>query len=80
MVRSASSRRFAPLRGRVSRAARRNPHGQRGGGLYGLNLIPLWRPTRLTFFDINPTAVTYFRIIHRLFLTSRDEESTSFVD
>ena len=42
------------------------------GGLYGLNLIPLWRPTRLTFFDINPTAVTYFRIIHRLFLTSDD--------
>jgi hypothetical protein len=44
------------------------------GGLYGLNLIPLWRPTRLTFFDINPTAVTYFRIIHRLFLTSPDVE------
>ena len=40
------------------------------GGLYGLNLIPLWRPKRLTFFDINPTAVTYFRIIHRLFLAS----------
>jgi len=44
------------------------------GGLYGLNLIPLWRPTRLTFFDINPTALTYFRIIHRLFLTSPDVE------
>ena len=44
------------------------------GGLYGLNFIPLWRPTRLTFFDINPTAVTYFRIIHRLFVTSRDVE------
>src|SRR6516162_6794662 len=44
------------------------------GGLYGLNFIPLWRPTRLTFFDINPTAVTYFRIIHRLFITSRDVE------
>jgi hypothetical protein len=42
------------------------------GGLYGLNLIPLWRPKRLTIFDINPTAVTYFRIIHRLFTTSRD--------
>src|ERR1700745_1725004 len=23
------------------------------GGLYGLNLIPLWKPTRLTIFDIN---------------------------
>jgi hypothetical protein len=42
------------------------------GGLYGLNLIPLWRPTRITIFDINPTAITYFRIIHRVFTTSRD--------
>lgn len=42
------------------------------GGLYGLNLIPLWRPKRITIFDINPTAVTYFRIIHRVFTTSRD--------
>jgi hypothetical protein len=42
------------------------------GGLYGLNLIPLWRPKRITFFDINPAAVTYFRIIRRVFTTSRD--------
>ena len=42
------------------------------GGLYGLNLIPLWHPTRLTIFDINPTAVTYFNIIRRVFITSRD--------
>ena len=42
------------------------------GGLYGLNLIPLWRPKRITIFDINPTAVTYFRLIHRVFTTSRD--------
>ena len=42
------------------------------GGLYGLNLIPLWKPTRLTIFDINPTAVTYFKIIQRVFTTSRD--------
>jgi len=42
------------------------------GGLYGLNLIPLWQPKRITIFDINPTAITYFRIIHRLFTTSRD--------
>ena len=42
------------------------------GGLYGLNLIPLWRPKRLTIFDINPTALSYFRIIHRVFTTSRD--------
>ena len=42
------------------------------GGLYGLNLIPLWRPKRLTIFDINPTALTYFRIVHRVFTTSRN--------
>jgi hypothetical protein len=42
------------------------------GGLYGLNFIPLWRPKRLTIFDINPTAITYFQIIQRVFTTSRD--------
>jgi hypothetical protein len=42
------------------------------GGLYGLNLIPLWRPKRLTIFDINPAAITYFKIIRRVFTTSRD--------
>ena len=44
------------------------------GGLYGLNLIPLWRPRRLTIFDINPTAITYFKIIRSLFTTSRDSQ------
>jgi len=42
------------------------------GGLYGLNLIPLWKPARITIFDINPTAITYFQIIRRVFTTSRD--------
>jgi hypothetical protein len=42
------------------------------GGLYGLNLIPLWQPKRITIFDINPTAVTYFRLIHRMLTTSSD--------
>ena len=42
------------------------------GGLYGLNLIPLWKPKRITIFDINPTAITYFQIIRRVFTTSRD--------
>lgn len=42
------------------------------GGLYGLNLIPLWRPKRITIFDINPAAITYFRLIQRVFTTSRD--------
>ena len=44
------------------------------GGLYGLNLIPLWRPKRITIFDINPAAITYFQIIRRVFTTSRDVE------
>jgi hypothetical protein len=44
------------------------------GGLYGLNLIPLWQPQRITIFDINPTAVTYFQIIRRVFTTSRNVE------
>ena len=42
------------------------------GGLYGLNLIPLWKPKRITIFDINPTAISYFNIIRRVFTTSRD--------
>jgi hypothetical protein len=42
------------------------------GGLYGLNLMPLWRPKRLTIFDINPPALVYFQIIRRVWTTSRD--------
>lgn len=44
------------------------------GGLYGLNLISLWRPKRITIFDINPGAITYFRLIRRVFTTSRTAE------
>jgi hypothetical protein len=44
------------------------------GGLYGLNLIPLWQPRRITIFDINPAAVTYFNIIRRVFTTSLSVE------
>jgi hypothetical protein len=44
------------------------------GGLYGLNFIPLWRPKRLTIYDINPAALSYFRIIRRVFISSRDPE------
>lgn len=40
------------------------------GGLYGLNLIPLWKPKKLTFFDINPAAVTYFDIIQKVWVAS----------
>lgn len=42
------------------------------GGLYGLNLIPLWQPKRITFFDINPMAVVYFGLIRRVFISSNN--------
>lgn len=42
------------------------------GGMYGLNLIPLWKPKRITIFDINPMAVTYFKLIRRLFTSSEN--------
>lgn len=42
------------------------------GGLYGLNLIPLWRPREITFFDINPVAIAYFNVIRRVLVSSRD--------
>ena len=44
------------------------------GGLYGLNFIPLWNPKRITIFDINPAALSYFRVIRRVFIGSRDPE------
>jgi hypothetical protein len=44
------------------------------GGLYGLNLIPLWRPKQITIFDINPAAISYFRIIRKVFTTSLSVE------
>lgn len=40
------------------------------GGLYGLNLLPMWKPRRLTIFDINPAAVTYFEIVRKLWTSS----------
>lgn len=44
------------------------------GGLYGLNFIPLWRPKRITIYDINPAALTYFRLIRQVFTASRNAE------
>ena len=41
------------------------------GGLYGLNLIPLFRPCEITFFDVNPHAVAYFNLIRRVWIDSR---------
>lgn len=40
------------------------------GGLYGLNMLPLWKPKKITFFDINPAAISYFKIIRRNFINS----------
>ncbi|HEY6212585.1 MAG TPA: hypothetical protein VIW45_09885 [Vicinamibacterales bacterium] len=44
------------------------------GGLYGLNFIPLWKPKRITIFDINPAAISYFRVVRRVFLISHDAD------
>ena len=41
------------------------------GGLYGLNLIPIFRPREITFFDVNPHAIAYFNIIRRVWIDSR---------
>ncbi|HEU4887920.1 MAG TPA: hypothetical protein VFV49_08545 [Thermoanaerobaculia bacterium] len=45
------------------------------GGLYGLNLIPLFRPREITFFDVNPHAVSYFNIIRRVWIDSADADA-----
>lgn len=40
------------------------------GGLYGLNLIPLFRPREITFFDVNPHELAFFEIIRRVWIDS----------
>lgn len=40
------------------------------GGLYGLNLMAYWRPKQITFFDINPHAIAYFKVVRRVFSIS----------
>lgn len=44
------------------------------GGLYGLNLIPLFRPREITFFDVNPHQIAFFRMIRRVWIESRSAE------
>ncbi len=41
------------------------------GGLYGLNLIPIFRPREITFFDVNPFAISYFNLIRRVWIGSQ---------
>lgn len=45
------------------------------GGLYGLNLIPLFRPREITFFDVNPHAISYFNLIRRVWIDSADADA-----
>jgi hypothetical protein len=45
------------------------------GGLYGLNLIPMFRPREITFFDVNPHAIAYFNIIRRVWIDSRSADA-----
>jgi hypothetical protein len=45
------------------------------GGLYGLNLIPIFRPREITFFDVNPHAIVYFNTIRRVWIDSRTADA-----
>jgi SAM-dependent methyltransferase len=45
------------------------------GGLYGLNLVSLWRPREITFFDINPHATAYFELIRKVFAVSSSKQN-----
>jgi hypothetical protein len=44
------------------------------GGLYGLNLIPIFRPERITFFDVNPHQITFFEMVRRAWIVSTSRE------
>jgi hypothetical protein len=33
-------------------------------------MIPIWRPTQITFFDINPHAIRYFELVRRVWTSS----------
>ena len=44
------------------------------GGFYGLNFVPLFKPSAITFFDVNPYQVTYCELILRVFRASSDAE------
>lgn len=48
------------------------------GGLYGLNLIHLWKPKKITFFDINPMAIKFFNIILHVWTSS--DSAKHFLD
>jgi hypothetical protein len=63
--------RFEEFHRRVTPARRERIHlASVIGGLYGLNLIPIFRPREITFFDVNPHAIEYFEMIRRVWIDS----------
>ena len=44
------------------------------GGLYGLNLIPLFHPREITFFDVNPHQIAFLKVIRRVWIESRSAD------
>ena len=44
------------------------------GGLFSLNLIPIFKPKMLTFFDVNPHAITLFDIVRRVWIGSKSSD------
>ena len=44
------------------------------GGLYGLNLISIFRPKEITLFDVNPHQITFFNLIRRVWVNSESAE------
>jgi hypothetical protein len=64
--------RYEDFHGRVAASRRERIHlASVVGGLYGLNLIPIFRPREITFFDVNPHSIVYFNIIRRVWIDSR---------
>ena len=63
--------RFQEFSSGVAPSRRENIHlASVVGGLYGLNLIPMFLPKEITFFDINPNAIAFFNLIRRVWIAS----------
>jgi hypothetical protein len=67
--------RYEDLHRRVAPARRDHIHlASVVGGLYGLNLVPLFRPKEMTFFDVNPHQIAFFKMIRRVWIESRSAD------
>lgn len=67
--------RYEDFHGRVAPARRDRIHlVSVVGGLYGLNLIPLFRPKEITFFDVNPHQIAFLKVIRRVWIESRSAD------